>query len=184
MTTVFKTVTMTKEHSRRRSLLRLGGAASAAALALGLIGSGGARGQASPLQITALAQGSSPEKTVNLHVNGPSEVLQALLVFQPGAETGWHIHPGPVAVVVKSGALTETHSNGCTTVHPAGSVFFERAGEVHNAANQTGGVAEVYATFFSPEGAEPLIPVSNPGRVCRHDRDDRDDRDEHDEHRR
>lgn len=166
MTTLFTTVTTTKEHSRRQSLLRLGGVALAAALVLGLIGSGGARGQVNPLQIMPLAQGSSPEKNVTLHVHGPSDVLQALLVFQPGAETGWHIHPGPVAVVVKSGALTETHSNGCTTVHPAGSVFFERAGEVHNATNKTGGVAEVFATFFSPEGAQPLIPVSNPGKVC------------------
>ena len=167
MITIFRTVTPAKEHSRRRSLLRLGGAASVAALAVGLIGSGGARGQVSPLQITALAQGFSPEKEIELHAKGPSDVLQALLVFQPGAETGWHIHPGPVAVVVKSGALTETHSNGCVTVHPAGSVFFEKAGEIHNAANQTGGVAEVYATFLSPAGAQPLIPASNPGRVCR-----------------
>jgi hypothetical protein len=72
-----------------------------------------------------------------------------------------------VVVVVKSGAITETHANGCITVHPAGSVFFETAGEVHNATNQTGGVAEVYATFLSPAGAQPLIPVQNPSRVCR-----------------
>ncbi len=147
--------------------MRLGGAASAAVLVLGLMGPGGARGQVTPLQIIPQAQGHSAEKHVNLHVNGPSDVLQALLVFQPGAETGWHIHPGPVVVVVKSGALTETHSNGCTTVHPTGSVFFESAGEVHNATNQTGGVAEVYATFISPTGAHPLIPVPNPGGVCR-----------------
>ena len=122
-----------------------------------------------PLQIIPQAQGHSTEKHVNLHVNGPSDTLQALLVFQPGAETGWHIHPGPVVVVVKSGALTETHSNGCTTVHPTGSVFFESAGEVHNATNRTNGVAEVYATFLSPTGAQPLIPVPDPGRVCRSD---------------
>ena len=114
MTTIFRTVTTTKEHSRWRSVLRLGGAASAAALALSLIGSSGARGQVTPLQI----------------------------------------------------ALTETHSNGCVTVHPAGSVFFETKGEIHNAANQTAGVAEVYATFLSPAGAQPLIPEPNPGGVC------------------
>jgi quercetin dioxygenase-like cupin family protein len=165
MTTLFTTVT-TKRDSRRGSVLGLGGAAVAAALALGLIGSGAARGQITPLQITALAQGFSRDKTDNIHVNGPSDVLQALLTFQPGAETGWHIHPGPVVVVVKSGALTETHSDGCLTVHPTGSVFFERAGEVHNATNQTSGVAEVYATFLSPTGAPPLIPVPNPGGTC------------------
>jgi quercetin dioxygenase-like cupin family protein len=136
-----------------------------------MIVSGSARGQVSPLQIIALAQGFSPKKTPNMHVNGPNDVLQSLLVFQSGAETGWHIHPGPVVVVVKSGAITETHANGCITVHPVGSVFFETAGEVHNATNQTGGVAEVYATFLSPAGSQPLIPVSDPGRVCRQEDD-------------
>jgi quercetin dioxygenase-like cupin family protein len=127
------------------------------------------RGQVSPLQIMPLALGSSDESTVQLHVKGPSDVLQTLLVFQAGAETGWHIHPGPVVVVVKSGALTETHSNGCVTVHPAGSAFFETKGEVHNATNQTSGVTEAYATFLSPAGAQPLIPASDPGGVCHHE---------------
>jgi len=135
--------------------------------ALGLIGWKVARGQVNPLQIIPLVQGYSPENNLNLHVQGPSDVLQAQLVFQPGADTGWHYHPGPVVVVVKNGALTEQHSNGCMTVHPAGSVFFETKEEVHRAFNQTGGVVEVYVTFISPTGAPPLIPVPDPGGVCR-----------------
>ncbi len=155
------------DHSRWRGLWKLGGAALVAALALAVFGRGDARGQVSPLQITPLAQGSSYDHNVILHVKGPSDVLQTLLVFQPGAETGWHTHPGPVVVIVKSGVLTEIHSDGCTTVHPAGSAFFEVKGEVHNAVNQTGGVTEVYATFLSPTGTQPLIPASDPGAVCR-----------------
>lgn len=170
------------QHKRGR-FLRLLGAVSAAVLVLAPVGSGIARGDVNPLQITVLAQGFSADKTDNLHVKGPSDVLQTLLVFQPGAETGWHTHPGPVVVVVKSGALTETHSNGCVTVHPAGSVFFEMADEVHNAANQTTSVAEVYATFMSPAGAQPLIPATNPGRFCSHEgygeHDHGDHRDNH-----
>jgi quercetin dioxygenase-like cupin family protein len=150
--------------------MRLGGAASVSALALGLIvSSHAAHGQPSGLQITALALGSNDEKTVNLHVKGPSDVLQTVLVFQPGGGTGWHKHPGPVVVIVKSGALTETHSNGCVTVHPAGSAFFEEKDDVHNAVNRTSGVTEVYATFLSPAGAQPLIPASDPGGTCRHE---------------
>ena len=151
MTTLFRTVTTT----------------TAVALALGLIGSYALRGQPSGVQIIPLAQGSSPDNNVILHLKGPSDALQTQLLFQPGGETGWHYHPGPVVVVVKSGALTETHSNGCVTVHPAGSVFFEKQDEVHNAANQTMEVTEVYATFLSPAGAQPLIPTANPGGVCK-----------------
>ena len=160
----------TQQRSRRRGLWRLGMATLVAVSAAGLIGSGDARGQVSPLQIIPLTQGYSPEHNLNLHVKGPSDVLQALLVFQPGGDTGWHTHPGPVVVVVKTGALTEYHRNGCVTVHPAGSVFFETKGEVHRAVNQTGDVVEVYATFISPAGTQPLIPAADPGEVCR-DRD-------------
>ena len=142
-------------------------AAAVAALAVVVGGLGVARGQTSGLQIIALAQGFSAENNLNLHVKGPSDVLQSLLVFQPGGDTGWHTHPGPVVVVVKTGALTEIHSNGCVTVHPAGSVFFERPDEVHRAVNQTGGETQAYVTFISPAGNPPLIPASDPGGVCR-----------------
>ena len=152
----------TKWNSKKRA-----GAVALGALALGLVSLGIARGQTSGLQIIALAQGFSAENNLNLHVKGPSDVLQSLLVFQPGGDTGWHTHPGPVVVVVKTGALTEYHSNGCVTVHPAGSVFFETQGEVHRAVNQTGGEAQAYVTFISPTGNPPLIPASDPGGVCR-----------------
>ena len=72
-----------------------------------------------------------------------------------------------MVVVIKSGELTEIHSNGCMTVHYASSAFFENPGEVHNVVNQTSGVTEVYATFLSPTGSQPLIPVADPGNVCR-----------------
>lgn len=123
------------------------------------------------LDVVPLAQGFSTQHQVRLQAKGPNDVLQAKLVFQPGGDTGWHTHPGPVIVVVKSGALTETHSNGCVTVHPAGSVFFESAGEVHRAVNQTGQVTEVYVTFISPAGAPPLQPVGDPGAGSCQDRD-------------
>ena len=154
--------------SRRRRLLKIGGPAIAAAIAFGIFGRAQLRGQVDPLQIIGLAQGYSPKNNVTMHVKGPSDVLQTNLVFQPGAGVGWHMHPGPVVVVVKSGALTEVHSSGCTTVHPSGSVFFEEAGVVHNAINQTGGVTELYATFIFPAGTQPLISVPDPGVACGH----------------
>ena len=122
--------------------------------------------QVSPLQIIPLAQGFNPDNNVILHMEGATDVLQTDLMFQPGGTTGWHIHPGPVVVVIKSGALTEIQRNGCMVVHPAGSAFFEPPDEVHNVVNQTGVVTEVYATFLSPSGTPPLIAVSDPGNVC------------------
>jgi quercetin dioxygenase-like cupin family protein len=142
----------------RPVLWRLGAAALLAVVAFS---------QATPLQIIPLADGVSPDQNVILHMNGATEVLQADLVFQAGASAGWHVHPGPVVVVIKSGELTEIQSNGCMTVHKANTAFFESPGEVHNVVNKTNGVTEVYATFLSPAGAQPLIPVADPGNVCR-----------------
>ena len=122
--------------------------------------------QVTPLQIVPLAQGLSQERNVILAMKGGTDVLQSDLIFQPGATTGWHIHPGPVVVVVKSGKLTEVHSDGCMSVHETGSAFFEPPGEVHNVINQTGEVTEVYATFLSPTGAQPLVTVADPGNRC------------------
>uniref|UniRef100_Q022A0 Cupin 2, conserved barrel domain protein n=1 Tax=Solibacter usitatus (strain Ellin6076) TaxID=234267 RepID=Q022A0_SOLUE len=143
----------------RFGLRALAAAAMVTALAFGQV--------TPPLQIIALADGLSTDKNVILHMKGQTDVLQTELIFQPGASTGWHIHPGPVVVVIKSGAITEIQSNGCMVVHPAGSAFFEQPDEVHNVVNQTGSVTEVYAAFLSPAGTQPLIPATDPGRVCR-----------------
>jgi quercetin dioxygenase-like cupin family protein len=155
------------ERSRRRRIWGIGGTTLSAALALCVFGGRDARSQVPPLQIIALAPGTNNDKSFNLEGKGPTDVLQTELVFQAGAETGWHYHPGPVVVVIKSGSLTEIEDDGCVIVHPAGSVFFEKKDVVHNAVNETGGVTDVYATFLSPSGAQPLIPAANPGRVCR-----------------
>lgn len=142
----------------RPILWRLGAAALLAMVAFS---------QVSGLQIAPLADGLSTDNNVILHMKGETDVLQADLIFQPGGTTGWHFHPGPVVVVIKTGQLTEIHANGCMTVHYAGSAFFENPDEVHNVINQFSGVTEVLATFLSPAGTQPLIAASNPGNTCR-----------------
>lgn len=151
--------------SRRRAWWGAGVAALAAALAVGAYGPGAARAQATP-QINVLTQGSNSDPKVDLRLKGPSTVLQTQLIFPSGSEIGWHMHPGPVVVVVNTGTLTEIHSDGCTTEHLAGSAFYEEAGVVHNAVNRSGGVTELYATFLLPSGTPPLIPEPDPGLVC------------------
>src|SRR5437762_4923817 len=86
-------------------------------------------------QIVPIAAGSVPDADLKAKVKGPTDVLTAELVFVSGGDTGWHIHPGPVAVVIKSGSLTEHDANGCSVFHPTGSAFFEEAGVVHKAVS-------------------------------------------------
>lgn len=151
-----------------RGIWRLGVATLIAALAVGVLVKSNAHGEPPPLQIIPLAEGYNPDHNVILHLKGPTDVLQTDLIFQQGGTTGWHYHPGPVVVMIKTGELTEIESNGCITLHKAGTAFFEDANVVHNVINQAGVVTEVYATFLSPTGAQPLIPAANPGAVCRH----------------
>src|SRR5580693_849259 len=90
---------------RRTGLCGSRAVALLGALAFCVYGPGAASGQITGVQIIGLAQGSGTETNVNLAVGGPNDVLQAELVFQPGGSVGWHIHPGPVVVVIKSGTL-------------------------------------------------------------------------------
>jgi quercetin dioxygenase-like cupin family protein len=125
--------------------------------------------QQAPLEFIPLAFGRSMEHQIKLQQKGPADILQAKIVVQPGGDTGWHTHPGPVVVVVAKGSLTEYHANGCISYHPTGSVFFEEPGEVHKVINHDPSVAgEAYATFILPAGGQPLEPAPAPAvGVCR-----------------
>jgi hypothetical protein len=125
----------------------------------------------------------SPNEGPNLVVNSKSGVhLKALgstdLVTQqirigPGGHTGWHSHPGPVLVTVKSGSIqlfyaSDTACEGI--VYEAGDSFVDRGDEVvHIArANPFDGV-ELWATYFVP-GGDPNAPfrldAPDPGTGC------------------
>ena len=64
--------------------------------------------------------------------------------FQPGAETGWHIHAFDyvITAITDCDMLLEHRDGTCTTVHvPAGSAYRREEGVEHNVIN--GGSAEM-----------------------------------------
>jgi quercetin dioxygenase-like cupin family protein len=132
-----------------------------------------ATGQVPPVQLIQLGHGFTPDADLKLKITGPTEVEQDRIIFQAGASTGWHTHPGPAIVIVTQGALTEYEDDGCRTVLPVGSVLFEREGKVHNLVNETGGVSEILGTLILPVGSPLLIPAPAPvPAVCKADRKD------------
>jgi quercetin dioxygenase-like cupin family protein len=158
-----------------RSALKYSPVALLALLAGSLIDLPPVYGQAPPVALEVLAAGFSPERRIHVRTTGPSDVLQTRIVLQPAGDTGWHTHPGPVIVVVKSGTLTEYHDNGCVSVYQEGSVFFESAGEAHRVINEGSIASEAYATFLIPTGSQPLEPAADPGpRTCRPHHDHHD----------
>jgi len=103
---------------------------------------------------------------VELKSHDNTDIAVANVVIAAGGHSGWHSHPGPVIVVVKTGTVTFYHANDptCTgTVHPAGTVFIEEGGDVGIARNE--GAVEVnnVVTFFVPAGSPTRIDAAAPG---------------------
>jgi len=84
----------------------------------------------------------------------------------PGGTIGWHSHPGPSIVVVKSGALTIYRGDDptCTPeVIEAGSGFVDDGGDIHVVRNEGSVDVVVYVTSIIPKGAVRRIDEPSPG---------------------
>ena len=102
-----------------------------------------------------------------INTKGASDlhVLQNTVV--PGGIFGWHSHPGPSLVIVKSGTATEYEGNDptCTPhVYQAPSTFVD-AGEAsgHLVRNEGSVNLVVVVVRLVPEGAGQRIDLPNPG---------------------
>jgi len=131
-------------------------------LAVGFTSTPVGRGNLGTFHVQSKAAGYD----VELKSHDNTDIAVATIVVTPGGHSGWHYHPGPVLVVVKTGAITFYHGNDptCTgTVHPAGTAFVEADGNVGIARNEGAVDATVVATFFVPAGSATRIDADRPG---------------------
>ena len=71
----------------------------------------------------------------------------------PGGSFGWHSHPGPSLVIVKTGALTLYRADDCTgQVVEAGYGFVDNGGDVHLVRNNGTVETVVYVMSLVPRG--------------------------------
>ena len=109
---------------------------------------------------------------VELLARGPVDVVTQQITLAPGGSTGWHGHPGPVLVTIKSGAMTLIYANDPACVgrtYTAGQSFVDRGDEiVHNAFNLGSEPLEFWATYLVPgaPGTGFRIDAPDPG-TCR-----------------
>jgi quercetin dioxygenase-like cupin family protein len=102
-------------------------------------------------------------------VNGAQETVVQQIVLAPNGNTGWHSHPGPVVVLIKSGELTFYSGDdpACTPrTYTAGQAFIDAGqGHVHFARNLSATQnTELWATYFDvPPGAGFRIDAPAPG---------------------
>jgi quercetin dioxygenase-like cupin family protein len=108
----------------------------------------------------------SPSWQARIDTKGATDVHILENRIIPGGTFGWHSHPGPSIVVVKSGALTLYKGDDptCTPhVVPAGSGFVDDGGDVHVVRNEGTVDAVVYVTSLVPHGAARRIDEPSPG---------------------
>lgn len=101
---------------------------------------------------------------LKLKTKGSIDIADQTITLQPGGHTGWHSHPGPVLVVVKSGTFTLYDGNDADCepqVFTTGQAFVdEGGGHVHIGRNQSDAIVELSVTYLLPVGAGPRTDVS------------------------
>ena len=97
---------------------------------------------------------------------GVSDMYVTQVTIQPGGTLGWHVHPGPSFVIVKSGTASFYQANdpSCTArTIAAGGTLFEPAGLIHIVRNEgTVPLVNVVVQLI-PTGAPRLISEPSPG---------------------
>jgi quercetin dioxygenase-like cupin family protein len=110
---------------------------------------------------------------VDISAKGATDVQVIENIVAPGASFGWHSHPGPSLVIVRTGTLSVYHGTNCTTPEeygpgsPLGSTFVDQGHDLHLVRNNTSATDDVYVVSFLPAGAARRIDEPNPAPgVC------------------
>jgi len=101
-----------------------------------------------------------------LRTKGASTLTVVENDVAPGGTFGWHSHPGPSLIIVKSGTLTFYRADDptCTPeVHSAGDAFVDSGLDVHIGRNEGTVTAVVIVTRLLPAGAPARIDQPDPG---------------------
>jgi quercetin dioxygenase-like cupin family protein len=113
----------------------------------------------------AIAQGAPPWLSLQF-TKGSSDLYVQSNVWQPGAHTGWHSHPGHSLIIVTAGTLTDYESSDpdCKpTVYAKGMAFIDPGGDhVHNIRNESSDVAANIAIQLIPAGAQRRVDAPQP----------------------
>ena len=133
-----------------------------------------------------MLQRSMINERIDIKTGGElKDVLVQQTVMEPGGYSGWHSHPGPVIVAVKSGMIgyysphRRRHSSphdrdesnratpSCSVEYfQAGSAYFVEANEVHFIQNEGSVSYEDFATFVLPVGVPARTDEPSPGGNC------------------
>ena len=103
--------------------------------------------------------------TAKMNIRGPSDIWVLSNRIAPGGSFGWHSHPGPSFVIVKSGTATfYLGADPKCRPHrvPAGSTFVDRGLAVHIVRNEGTVPLVTVVVSFVPRGAARRIDQPAP----------------------
>jgi quercetin dioxygenase-like cupin family protein len=101
---------------------------------------------------------------IELKTHDNTDVQLRSAIASPGSYSGWHTHPGPVILVIKTGTLTlyDASDPSCQPkVYSAGMAFFEGT-TPHNVRNEGSVVVEYGTVYFVPAGGPTRIEADFP----------------------
>ena len=120
---------------------------------------------AGPTQLEEIKINSQSDiNDVKIKTLGPSDVYVVHNTIVPGGHTGWHSHPGPSIISVKSGMATEYNSDDPSTprVHDTGTCFVDDGDHAHIVRNEGDTNLELVAFQILPRGATRRIDQPAP----------------------
>ena len=102
-----------------------------------------------------------------IDVKGATDVHVLENIIAPDGTFGWHSHPGPSMVIVKSGTLSVYHAPDCMREDfgpgsPLGTTFVDGGHDTHMVRNNGTVTAEVYVVSIVPAGFDRRIDAPNP----------------------
>jgi quercetin dioxygenase-like cupin family protein len=96
-----------------------------------------------------------------MKTEGPSTVLIQEGAFGPGGSTGWHSHPGILALTLVSGTLDWYDGDCKKTSYKAGDAWTEGS-QLHDLKVTSTTNAQVFVTYIIAQGAAPRIDEAAP----------------------
>jgi quercetin dioxygenase-like cupin family protein len=122
---------------------------------------------AAPVIARATVDGDNFKLKLRDSSNSADAVIQQVTIA-PGGYTGWHTHPGPAVVLVKSGEFTlyQANDRSCTgrTYGPGQSFVDAGYGNVHIGRNEGSNNVELWVAYLDvPVGGAFRIDMPAPG---------------------
>jgi quercetin dioxygenase-like cupin family protein len=102
----------------------------------------------------------------SIKTSGPSDIHVLQNRIAPGGSFGWHSHPGPSFVIVRSGTATVYFGADRTCTphrYGAGSGFVDKGLDVHLVRNEGKVDLVTVVVSFVPKGADRRIDQRDPG---------------------